>query len=101
MARRPFLAASLLAFAVAVPAAAQAPARRNLDLSYDGVLVIKVLDMRLQQRLEPEQFEASAQLKSYGVLAIFKRIDVNAEAHGRLADGDPRPALFHHVNRDG
>jgi hypothetical protein len=72
----------------------------TLTLGYDGVLVVKVFDMRVEQRLEPTAFSASAHLKSYGVLALFKKIDVEAGVEGRM-DRGAQPVAFHHVNHDG
>jgi len=102
MARLPIALACALAASLVSPAIAQPrQGGDTLTLAYDGVLVIKVFDMQVQQRLQPAAFQASARLKSYGVLSLFKKIDVEAAAEGRMERGAPQPALFRHANHDG
>ena len=102
---RPFTAAAfVIAVAAACPNLAQSDpstAGQTVSLAYEGVLVVKVFDMQVEERLEPLAFSAKAHLKSYGVLSLFKKIDVEAAAQGRLDRGAAQPALFHHVNHDG
>jgi len=40
-------------------------------------------------------------MRSYGLLALFKRFDIAANSQGRIADGTPRPAIFDYLNHDG
>lgn len=103
MSRRQVLIAAVgLALSSPLAAGAEESASgRDLTLTYDGVLLVKVLDMQLREQLQPGGFTAQARLKSYGVLALFKRIDVEASASGRLQEGRAQPALFRHINRDG
>ena len=101
---RVLLAAALLLLATA-PAGAQTPARPaqpgTLTLAYDGVLLVKVLDMRLEERVQPGTYAAFARVKSFGVLSLFKKLDVEASADGRLDGGAAQPIVFRHANRDG
>lgn len=103
MARIPIAPACILVLAAATPVIGQSPPAggENLTLAYDGVLVIKVFDMRVRQRLQPAAYQASARLKSYGVLSLFKKIDVEAAVEGRMERGSAQPALFRHANHDG
>jgi hypothetical protein len=94
--------AAALALAFAAPAFAQAPATPvKLSLGYDGRLIIKVLDIHLQEQATPGDYGASASLRSYGLLAAFKTFNVKASAHGRIEDGAVRPEQFSYDNRDG
>jgi len=72
-----------------------------LSASYDGVLVVKVLDLAIEQQVSDDSFTANARLKSHGVLSVFKKIDVAADARGAVDQRGPRPAAFNHVNNDG
>jgi hypothetical protein len=94
------IVAAALAFAGA--AEAQAPATPvRLSLGYDGRLIIKVLDIHFDQQATATDYGAAASLRSYGILAAFKKFDVRASAHGRIEDGAPRPGVFLYDNRDG
>jgi hypothetical protein len=90
----------LLAALPALPAAAQSDETR-LSLAYDGRLILKVLDIHVEQRISPAGFGASAQLASFGALALFKTFDVKATTEGRIEDGQARPGVFHYENKDG
>ena len=94
-------AAALLA--TASPAAAQAPAAPpppglHLTLDYDGRLILKVLELRVQQDAADKAFTSSARLTTYGVLALFRKLDMRAEGKGRLTDAGPLPATFGNFN---
>ena len=93
-----------LALIAAEPAHAQ-PANpqdeTHLSLAYDGRLILKVLDIHVEQRLSRNGFGAIAQLASFGALALFKTFDVKADAEGRVEDGEARPGVFHYENKDG
>lgn len=91
-------------------AAAQAPSAEpapmpegamKLRVTYDGVLLVKVLDMSIDQEISPAGFEAHASLKSSGLLALFKKIDVQAGSEGRIVAAQPQPSAFSHINNDG
>lgn len=102
----------LLAVLAMIPAlaVAQAPSAEpnpslesalKLRATYDGVLLVKVLDMSIDQQLSPASFEAHATLKSSGILALFKKIDVQAGSEGRIVADQAQPSAFSHVNNDG
>ena len=96
-----------LVLLVAAPVHAQTSQERaaadetRLSLAYDGRLILKVLDIQVEQRLSPSSFGASAQLASFGALALFKTFDVRATTEGRIEDGEARPGVFHYENKDG
>ena len=73
----------------------------HLSLAYDGRLILKVLDIHVEERISPAGFGASARLASYGVLALFKKFNVHATTQGRIEDGEVRPGVFHYDNEDG
>lgn len=98
--RVPCLAALALVLAPGV-SSAETPAGFRLVLDYDGALVIKVLDIRIEQAVTADRFISSARMKSYGVLSLFKRLDVKAQSVGRLRGDRPLPAQFRHSNMDG
>jgi hypothetical protein len=100
---KPLLAACAVAVLASLPASAQSPAaqRFHLSLGYDGRLLVKVLDIQVDQTASPTGFGASARLKSSGVLALFRKIDVRTSAQGRVVHGQARPSVFHHQNIDG
>ena len=90
------------AMTLAGAAQAQAPATPvKLSLGYDGRVIIKVLDIHFDEQATPTAFAAAANLRSYGILAAFKRFDVRANAQGRMDGGAPAPGLFAYDNRDG
>ncbi|HEX4183338.1 MAG TPA: hypothetical protein VHY34_08770 [Caulobacteraceae bacterium] len=92
--------AAALILSFAAPAHAQDETR--LSLAYDGRLILKVLDIQVDQRLSPSGFGASAQLASFGALALFKKFDVRATTEGRIdGDGEAHPGVFHYENQDG
>lgn len=106
--RGPLAAAALIAVLGASAPLAQTPAPTfaldgpmKLAMAYDGVLLVKVLDLRIDQQVSPTAFAAHASLKSLGVLSMFKKIDVTAAAEGRVQGAEARPATFNHVNLDG
>ncbi|MBV9510405.1 MAG: DUF3108 domain-containing protein [Caulobacteraceae bacterium] len=78
---------------------ARAPVKLVLD--YDGKLLIKVLDIEFVEDMGQNAFSAGVRMRSYGVLALFKRFDIQAEAQGRFQAGDARPSAFHYLNHDG
>jgi hypothetical protein len=97
------LAAALLAagsLALPTGASAQAPdTGLHMTLDYDGKLYLKVLELRVQQDVGADRATASsARLTTYGVLALFRKLDMRAEAKGRLTDAGPQPGAFAHFN---
>jgi hypothetical protein len=100
--RRALGLAAVLALAAAPAVRAQPPAAPvRLSLAYDGRLIIKVLDLKFDEQVTPAAFGAAADLRSYGILAAFKKFNVRASAHGRIEDGAPKPGLFLYENQDG
>ena len=97
------IAFASLALAIACsPAAAQSPAAPppglHLTLDYDGRLILKVLELRVQQDAADKGFATSARLTTYGVLALFRKLDMRAEGKGRLTDGGPVSGVFGNFN---
>jgi hypothetical protein len=96
--------ALLAALALVAPTSALAQPSASdtrLSLAYDGRLILKVLDIHVDERISPAGFGASARLASYGVLALFKKFNVHATTQGRIEDGEVRPGVFHYDNEDG
>ena len=93
-----FLAASVVL--AAAPSQAQDNAMK-LSLRYDGKLLVKVFDLRIEQRVTPTAFSSSARFQSYGILAAFKRLDMRGTSSGRIVDGDARPGTFWYKNYGG
>jgi hypothetical protein len=92
---------AVLALLMPGAALAQPAGETHLSLAYDGRLILKVLDIHLEERIAPGAFSASAQLNSFGVLALFKKFDVHATTQGRIEEGQARPGVFHYDNNDG
>jgi hypothetical protein len=97
------IAAFLAAFALATNAGAQSDAGGlKLTLNYDGrILFLKVLDIQFRAALNPGAHSSSARISSYGILAAFKKFNINATETGAVAHGQPQPGLFKHENHDG
>lgn len=98
---RTALAAACGALALAAPAEAQAPGKFRLNLSYEGKLLVKVLDITVSQEATDTAYSSTIRLKSSGVLSAFKKIQQNASARGTIVDGAARPGYFRHQNIDG
>lgn len=97
-------AAILAALLPASPAAEAQPAPQgsgHLVLDYDGLLLIKVLDVHIEQQVQPAAYTADAQIRTSGLLSLFKKVDVRAVSQGTIRDDAPTPASFRHENRDG
>jgi hypothetical protein len=93
------LAAAALMLTTA-PAGAQ-DGGLKLSLRYDGKLLVKVFDLRVEQRATKSGYSTSARFSSFGILAAFKRLDMRATASGRIAGGDARPGTFWYKNFGG
>ena len=64
----------------------------KLALGYDGkLLYIKVLNVELREDIEAAAHSSSAQITSSGILAAFKKFDIEATESGPIARGDPQP----------
>lgn len=100
----PAKTALLAASALLLSASARAQTHdgeMRLSLGYDGRVLVKVLDMQIEQRATVYGFSSSARLVSFGVLAAFKHVDERANASGRISHGDPRPGSFSYANLAG
>jgi hypothetical protein len=78
---------------------AQTPVK--LSLNYDGVLYLKVLDLHFDAQATPSSFDGAANLRSYGLLALFNRFDIKASSRGPMQQGAPQPGTFLYENQDG
>ncbi len=96
-------AAVVLAWsALGATAQAQPDGGLKLDLNYDGrLLVFKVLNVALDERVTASGHSSSARISSYGVLDAFKHFNIDAVETGRIVHGDPQPGVFKHENHDG
>jgi len=81
------------------PAAAQE--RLHLALDYEGSLFLKVLDVSIDQVLGADAFSASAHIRTSGVLALFRKLDLKAESQGRVDNPVVLPGVFTYLNTDG
>ena len=93
-----FLAAALL---LALPAQAQEDGLLRLSLGYEGKLLLKVLDIQVEERATATGFSADAQLVSAGILRALKHIHQRAFSQGRIVGGEPRPTTFETQNFTG
>ncbi len=98
---RSSLAAAAGALALTVPAEAQAPAKFRLNLGYDGKLLVKVLDITVDQEADNAGYSSVVRMRSYGVLSAFKKIQQTATANGAIDNGLARPRTFSQKNIDG
>ena len=73
----------------------------KLTLGYDGRLYIKVLDIQFNQTASPEAFSSKVRLVTYGLLRAFRKLDMRANAQGRVVNGEPQPSSITHQNIDG
>ena len=98
-------AIAALAVALILPAAAPAAGAPDQDLhlalGYDGRLLVKVLDIELEARIDRTGFGAEAQLTSSGILALVKHIHQVASSQGRIEGGEPKPGEFQTQNLAG
>lgn len=91
-------AVAVVALAAAPPAMAPAAQPKDeslqISLGYDGRLLVKVLDMQVEQHATAHGFGSSARLVSTGVLRLLKNVDERASSQGRISGGDVRPGTF-------
>lgn len=95
------LCALVLTSMVGAPAATAQDGEMRLSLGYDGRLLVKVLDIKVEMRATTTGHSSSARLTSYGILAAFKHLDERANSSGRIARGDPKPGSFSYANMAG
>lgn len=102
--RRIFTTLATAALLAAVPAAAQTPTYANgmrLSLGYDGRVILKVLDVRINAQVANGGYHADIRMVSSGILALFKRLDQRASVDGVVQDGRANPRTFQHRNLNG
>lgn len=105
--RRLLTTVAATAVLAGVPAAAQAPtapsyaAGMRLSLGYDGRLIVKVLDVRINQTLGAGTYRSDVRLVSSGIMALFKRLDQRASVVGALSGATANPRVFQHRNLNG
>jgi len=91
--------AALCLALTASPATGQEPL--HLSLNYDGSLFFKVLDVSIEQALGSDDFWASAHIRTSGILAMFRKLDLKAQSQGRLENAVVLPGAFTYLNTDG
>ena len=97
----PLAAALAIALIPAAPRAQTDEGGLAMSLGYDGRLVLKVLEVEVQERATVHGFSASSRLTSTGILAAFKHIDERAATQGRITGGAPEPGVFDYQNLGG
>jgi hypothetical protein len=93
-----------LALLSAAPTQAQAPTSGGdltMSLGYDGRLYVKILAVELEQTAGRRNFQSKLRVLAQGPLALFKRLDVTANARGLLDRGAPRPDRFDYTSKSG
>jgi hypothetical protein len=96
--------AAALALLSAAPTQAQAPTSGGdltMSLGYDGRLYVKILAVELEQTAGRRNFQSKLRVLAQGPLALFKRLDVTANARGLLDRGAPRPDRFDYTSKSG
>ena len=73
----------------------------KLALDYSGSLYVKVLDVHVDQTIAPNGFNAAAHIKTSGLLALFRKINLKASTEGRFERGVAQPREFSYLNTDG
>ena len=95
------LVAALILPGLAAGAAGPTDQELHLALGYDGRLLVKVLDIEVEARVDRSGFGAEAQLTSSGILALVKHIHQVASSQGRIEGGEPTPGEFQTQNLAG
>lgn len=105
--------AALVSFAVAIPALAEDEALEppaapptdsmplKLSMSYDGKVLVKILQIDVEEQAGPKAYTAKARLRTYGILALFRKINLTAQSVGRVVGDKALPSAFFHHNTDG
>ena len=93
--------ATLLVLSESGAAAQPGPDPLKLALDYSGSVYVKVLDVHVDQTIAPGGFNAAARIKTSGVLALFRKINLNASTEGRFERGIAQPREFSYLNTDG
>ena len=99
MRRLALFAAALLS--IGGSALAQPPQSLKLNLGYDGLFYVKVLEMSLRQEMDADSFRASTHINTWGLGALVKKLDQSASSTGRIDGARVLPGTFSHQNIDG
>lgn len=75
------------------------PSSLSVTALYEGRLVVKVVDVRTDQIIEPGAFRVGARIHTTGLIGAIKAATFLAQAQGPMAAGIPVPAEF--VSNDG
>ena len=98
-----FLALCLSVSAVDAAPRPPAPPPPNSTLSvtalYEGRLLVKVLDLRTDQIVEPGGFRLGGRVHTAGAIGAIKAATFLAQAEGPMAGGAPVPSEF--ISNDG
>lgn len=87
---------------IAPPAAPPADALPlKLSMSYDGRVLVKILQIDIDEEAGPRAYSAKAHLRTYGILALFRKINLHAQSVGRVVGDKVLPTAFFHHNTDG
>jgi hypothetical protein len=81
------------------PPAANLPLK--LSMSYDGKVLVKILQVDIDEEAGPKDYVAKAHLRTYGILALFRKINLHAQSVGRVVGDKVLPSAFFHHNTDG
>ena len=95
-------AAALLigaASAEAAPSSGAAPQALSVTLFYEGRLLVKVVDIRADQVVEPNGFRLGARLHTAALGAVLKSATFLAQAEGPMLAGGAVPSAF--ISDDG
>ena len=82
-------------------AAPSAPVKPALSITalYEGRLIVKVLDVRTDQIIEPGDFRLGARVHTAGAIGAIKAATFLAQAEGPMVGGAPTPSEF--ISNDG
>jgi hypothetical protein len=73
----------------------------KLSMSYDGKVLVKILQVDIDEEAGPKAYVAKAHLRTYGILALFRKINLHAQSVGRVVGDKVLPSAFFHHNTDG
>jgi hypothetical protein len=73
----------------------------KLSMSYDGRVLVKILEIQIDEEAGPKAYSAKAHLRTYGILALFRKINLHAASVGRVVGDKVLPIAFFHHNTDG
>lgn len=73
----------------------------KLSMSYDGKVLVKILQVDIDEEAGPKAYAAKAHLRTYGILALFRKINLHANSVGRIVGDKVIPSAFFHHNTDG